>query len=196
MKDSDSLHRRLSQPQIPDKNLGPASRDELQRLITISPQEIAAQEDFQPGLVAKLDTKLLSPDDIVALVEPTKRKDFEVGFSFDAETDTFYYFIGDSHTPRVTSEQMRVGHKILRTTLVDVHTHPSYSWLLPSSGDIDNYTWMDFQSRHWIGMHGDLKDNGFTGLMFREFSKYGDRINGLVNANQLSEEINGMLQRN
>lgn len=189
MVDRDPLYR-SSRRQIPEGDLGIASRDELMRCAVISPKLITEHNKIiRPGFVAALDRKHLNPDDIHSLVFPTKQWQYEVGFSFDPATDKFYYFLGDRHRTHITPEQYKIGHRLLRNILVDVHTHPSWSFLYPSPGDKESYLWTGDSCRFFIGTHGDPEENRFEGLVFREFTRQGDKINGEIDAEQLSVEI-------
>lgn len=156
----------------------------------VSPETIKNQPDIiLPGQILVLNKTLLGPKDIVYLIEPTLRKQFEISLDYDDFSHRFYYFIGDEHHVIITPSQTVVASHIRPTVKFNLHTHPIWSLPLASPGDIDEYLFSAPLCRFFIGKYGVNEDDGYDGLLFQEFNSHGENINGKVNAEIVSKTI-------
>lgn len=156
----------------------------------VSPKTIEEQADtILPGQVMILDKTLLSPKDIAYLVEPTRRRQFEISLDYDGFSHRFYYSIGNEHQATITPSQTLVASHIRFTVKFNLHTHPIYSSLAASPGDVDEYLWNDPSCRFFIGKYGINEDDRYDGLLFQEFNRHGENINGRTNAETVSKII-------
>lgn len=168
---------------------------ELFKDFVVSPSFISEQGSaIQPGQVMVLDRNELTPEELTQLIEPTRRKQYEVELSYDHLLKAVFYFVGGEHKVHITPLQSLVTAGISPDIRFDLHTHPIWSLLLTSPSDREASLWSGPSCRFFIGKHGDLEDDGYDGLEFQEFNRFGEKINGRTQTEEMSEILSEIVR--